>query len=301
MGSFTSLLYRFVKGFWQILPAKRLWAHALRPIGFVRRKLYTAMPFKGTFTVKTSAGSFKLRNYGYGTIEKRLFWHGWEGPREGVSARLWVELAQRAHVIFDVGSNTGIYALSAAAVNGRASVHAFEPSTRVFKKLCHNIQLNGFGNVFAHELAVSDSGGEKTFYDVDSAHQHSASLERDMLDPSMHKEARVQSIRLDEFCRRENISRIDLIKIDVEMHEPQVLEGMGRLLDDRPAMLIEVLNDRIGEAITNRLAPLGYLFYNLDERSSPVLMPSVRKSANLNYLACQPQHASSLGLQTSDT
>ena len=36
--------------------------------------------------------------------------------------------------------------------------------------------------------------------------------------------------RLDEFIEINNIDTLDLIKLDVELHEVQVLEGMGKYL-----------------------------------------------------------------------
>lgn len=47
--------------------------------------------------------------------------------------------------------------------------------------------------------------------------------------------------RLDDFCAREKISRVDFIKIDVEGAELQVLEGGREMIEThRPAMLIEI-------------------------------------------------------------
>jgi hypothetical protein len=40
----------------------------------------------------------------------------------------------------------------------------------------------------------------------------------------------VDAIELDEFCEREQIAQIDLLKIDVQGREQEVLAGAGRLL-----------------------------------------------------------------------
>lgn len=299
MARLTSWMYRGVEGVWKVLPAKRILAHALRPLRIVRRKLYSAFRFKGRFRVRTARGSFMLYNHGHGTLDAKLFWHGWDGQRERESARLWVELARNANLIFDVGSNTGIYALSAAAANPSGRIHAFEPSLRVFEKLSFNIRLNRFDNVTAWPLALSDETGQRTFYDVVGEHQHSASLEKEMVEATFHRPVSVETIRLDEFMSREGLNSLDLIKIDVEMHEPAVLKGMGDAIQrHKPAFLIEVLTDSIGSQITERLLPHGYLFFDIDEQGPPVLRPTVLKSTNLNYLACQPLHAAMLKLDT---
>ena len=46
--------------------------------------------------------------------------------RERQSLRLWLQAAKHARTIFDVGANSGVYAL-AGAVNKNASIDAFEP------------------------------------------------------------------------------------------------------------------------------------------------------------------------------
>jgi hypothetical protein len=38
----------------------------------------------------------------------------------------------------------------------------------------------------------------------------------------------------------------NLVKLDVETHEPQVLEGFGKPLNASMVFLIEVLNDDLG-------------------------------------------------------
>ena len=42
------------------------------------------------------------------------------------------------------------------------------------------------------------------------------------------------------------ITKIDLLKIDVETHEPEVLEGYTKYIHlHKPTMLIEILNDEL--------------------------------------------------------
>ena len=45
-------------------------------------------------------------------------------------------------VIFDIGANTGIFALVSGAANPKARIFAFEPVSRVFEKLKGNVALN---------------------------------------------------------------------------------------------------------------------------------------------------------------
>jgi hypothetical protein len=53
----------------------------------------------------------------------------------------------------------------------------------------------------------------------------------------------VDTVRLDTYCARHGVDRIDLIRIDAEGAESKVLLGMGSLLNDwLPDIICEVMN-----------------------------------------------------------
>jgi hypothetical protein len=55
-----------------------------------------------------------------------------------------------------------------------------------------------------------------------------------------------------------------LLKIDVEMHEPEVLEGAQRVINRaRPAILVEVLSADIGRRVSEKLP--SYVFFEIAE------------------------------------
>jgi FkbM family methyltransferase len=66
---------------------------------------------------------------------------------------------------------------------------------------------------------------------------------------------------LDSLAAERNLTRLDLIKIDVEGHERQVLDGAAAILDrHRPVLVIETGHEAEGDraAVHDRLAGLGY-------------------------------------------
>jgi FkbM family methyltransferase len=225
--------------------------------GHVRRlwspppAIYRHLPYFGEFAVEVEPGAtFRMRASGE-AVENALYWSGYAHDWEKASLAAWRDRARKARLIVDVGANSGVYALAARAVNGSARIVAFEPSPRVMARLKANIALNGFA-IDAREIALSDRDGTATFYDFDGVHQYSASL-----DPQMGGtiETKVQTRRLDDVID----GPVDLIKIDVEMHEPAVLRGMTRILArDRPVILIEVLTDAIKAEIESLTRDCGY-------------------------------------------
>jgi hypothetical protein len=101
----------------------------------------------------------------------------------------------------------------------------------------------------------------------------------------------------DSYILKHGIERCDLLKIDVELHEVKVLEGMSETLKKhRPSFLIEILTDEIGLGIQNLLSGLDYLYFNIDEDRGVMPTQVLAKSASYNYLVCQRQVAVSLNL-----
>ena len=87
------------------------------------------------------------------------------------------------------------------------------------------------------------------------------------------------------------------MKMDVESHEPEALEGFGDLLKKyTPTFLIEVSYDRVPDALNEIFEGLGYLYFNIDEEKGTRLQDTLTKSDSDNFLICQPHIAKSLGL-----
>ena len=56
-----------------------------------------------------------------------------------------------------------------------------------------------------------------------------------------------------------DLPRVDLVKMDIELHEPTALRGMRRTLEQfRPTLLVEVLTEKAGEGVAAALDGLGY-------------------------------------------
>jgi FkbM family methyltransferase len=259
---------------------------ALRAIWSPPERVFRHLYFHGVFTVEVEPGiSFRMQSYG-NEVENDLFWRGYGNGWERSSLRIWKELAKKASYVADVGANTGVFALAAQAVSPKAKVVAVEPSARVFEKLRKNIALNNF-SIMPVDRAASDEDGTATFYDVPSEHQYSASLDAQMLGAGT-VETTVQVERLDAIFERAGFSRLDLMKMDVELHEPRALAGMMETLErSRPSMLIEVLNPQHAAEIGRTLDGLGYEFavvregLGIDENREPGAEAG-------NMLVCQP-------------
>lgn len=245
-----------------------------------------------------------MRNDAY-FVETEIFWRGLMDGWEASSLRVWAGACRDARVVVDVGANTGVYAFIAKCVRPDARVYAFEPVARVHRRLVENNALNGF-DVVCRPEAVSNYDGHGRLFDLPVDHIYVATLDRDMAEgPLTSVERPVPVTRLDTFLEREKVIP-DLIKIDVESHEPFVLAGLGDLLGrHRPSLLVEVWHDgehggnlHSGARIEAAVAGKGYVYYRLDEELGPVREEHIGRPGvgYSNYFICTDDVARRLEL-----
>ncbi|RBP07339.1 FkbM family methyltransferase [Roseiarcus fermentans] len=257
--------------------------------------IYQHLYFFGSFDVNvTESAKFRIQHFGH-YVENELFWAGYGAGRfEPMSMTVWATLCQEANFIADVGANTGVYALAAASVNPSARVVAVEPVRRIYDKLVKNLALNRF-SIESFMVAASESDGEATLFDLESEHNYSSSLDQKMVAGLTYTKTTVRAARLDTLFDEIRLRNIDLIKVDVERHEPSVLRGMSqRLQRDRPTVLIEILDSDVRCAVADIIDGLDYRLFLIDE------LKGLRSCANLrihsepssrgsrNYLICAP-------------
>lgn len=136
-------------------------------------------------------------------------------------------------IVFDVGANVGKLTLLFSKLAGGGSVHAFEPTKAIFDEL--NAAVAAATNVTANRLALSDRPGTVDLYCYDGPFRAFNSMaDRPLADygvdagPVRHEA--VEATTLDAYCAAAKVTRIDLLKIDVEGAELQVLRGAQGML-----------------------------------------------------------------------
>jgi FkbM family methyltransferase len=287
-----------VKRLYKLIPFKRELFLIVRSLVKPSERIYKHLHFQGAFKVRVDdSHAFLLKHYGY-QIENEIFWEGLAGGWERVSFGLWIKLAAEAKVVFDVGANTGVYALIAKAMNPSAAVYAFEPMRRIYDKLQENNALNNFG-IICVEKAASNRDGAAIVYDTKADHLISVTVGKNIHPPEVKvEEATIEAVRLDNFISQTKLERLDLMKIDVETHEAEVLEGFGSYFERfRPTLLIEIVADEVGERVEELVKGKGYLYFNIDEVSGSIRREEhIRKSDYFNYLLCDDATAARLGL-----
>ena len=161
--------------------------------------------------------------------------------RETEKIRVFLELSRRIKdpVLFDIGACFGTYSYI-TMFNPELRAEAFEPYPKMIEYMKDIIRLNELPNITVNEFGLSDRE-RKCDMQFGSAFQRS----------ELNLNVGTTNIRIDaegDFVFRTldslNIPKMDLVKMDVEGHEMEVLEGASETLRRcRPAFIqIEIHN-----------------------------------------------------------
>ncbi|MEI8389686.1 MAG: FkbM family methyltransferase [bacterium] len=142
--------------------------------------------------------------------------------------------------IFDVGANVGNYSteILKGCINKKLYLHAFEPSKATFEKLNKNINNP---NVKLNNFGLSDKEETLTLY-KDTPSSDLASLydrKIEHFNINLHIKEEVELKTLDLYCQANNINYIDVLKLDVEGHEFNVLNGAKNMLNAKKIKIIQ--------------------------------------------------------------
>ncbi|MEX1120802.1 MAG: FkbM family methyltransferase [Balneolales bacterium] len=189
--------------------------------------------------------------------------------KEQVVGDYMLSQIREGNTIFDIGANLGYYSVQFAEKTGnKGSVYSFEPLDYQLQYLKQNISLNRLDHITVEKQIVSDRAGEQTIYFSSSKNSGQSSIHT----PTKTFES-IPAITLDDYCRENNIARIDLIKIDVEGHEYKVVTGMESLLSSKSvgSLFIEINDANLkqsgssGKELVNFLNNKGYKAYKITE------------------------------------
>jgi FkbM family methyltransferase len=194
---------------------------------------------------------------------------------------------------FDVGAYHGIFSILAAMKLGsRGQVVVFEPSPRERRRLKLHLRMNGINGVRLEPYAVSARAGGVKFFTVTSGLTSMNSLQPPHIDHPI-REIAVEAVSLDEYLTEQRISRLDLLKIDVEGGELQAFSGATQLLTSiRPVLVCEVLDwvtrpwGYPARQIVDFLSARGYAWFDFcDDGSLEPHVPRDEYPEIRNYLA----------------
>jgi FkbM family methyltransferase len=159
-------------------------------------------------------------------------------------------------VILDIGANIGNHTVYFAKICHAARVICYEPQRTVFEMLVKNIELNGATDIVTPKnMGV---GSELSYADISSVGRDN--LGATSFTGSEHGNYPIRTVD----C--EDLSRLDMIKIDVEGMQIEVLRGALKTIEKfRPIIACELRSGRDDSDGTQALlTELGYRMTQID-------------------------------------
>lgn len=149
----------------------------------------------------------------------------------------------------DVGAHIGYYSLKAAEVVGPAGhVIAIDPNPEIIRQLRDNISASEARTISVQPVACADAEGTLELFAARGVNTGQTSLSHANASQSGQAVTtyRVRARPLDDILREERVSRVDVVKIDVEGAEFLVLKGAQDMLDRyHPVLLVELIESQL--------------------------------------------------------
>lgn len=168
-----------------------------------------------------------------------------KGSYSGDQLELLEQILNKESVFIDAGANQGEFSVAAARLVLQGTVIAFEPVREYRERLLENSRLNAFTNIRIFPVALGESEGLLPIYDAQDTYSDGTRNEGlPTLFSSEHR-CHLREIvpvqRLDDILQELGVSRVDVIKLDIEGSEWMALRGAVRTLElYRPTLILEI-------------------------------------------------------------
>lgn len=160
-------------------------------------------------------------------------------------------ICRSGDVCVDVGAHIGCFSLSCFQANKTGSIFAIEPHPETFGRLVKNIRLNQADNIIPVHAAISSRSGN-----IELDLKRRVNMAR--VANGKRGDVLVLCYTLDDFVRNNNLNKIDLLKIDVEGHEIECLQGALYTLPKTHRIVLEFHSEELHEQAMRILSSAGF-------------------------------------------
>jgi FkbM family methyltransferase len=267
---------------------------------FIRRLLWRIFSLRSldeTFILRWH-NEIKVVAYPRVATCQSLFVTGYYEPND---LYLLKTLLKPGMVFIDIGANIGLYALFASKLVGNdGTVIAIEPSERDMERLRANVELNNGRSIKLRQTAISNSSGERELLIAEEEHSGQNTFGAfAYADVQNQGKVNVNTQTLDEVVRQEALTRVDVIKMDVEGHEFFALqEAKETLRIFHPILLVEISETALmnqgctSSQILTFLDEMGYRIYIFSKQTG-LPIPLDNRIENLDSENILAIHSSS--------
>jgi FkbM family methyltransferase len=242
-----------------------------RYYGIVFRIFQPLNLFRGVTQVSSYDQDLKMKLDLDEWIQQHIYFLGYFDP---AGIKFIKNQLYEGEIFIDIGANVGSYTLVASKLVGRSGrVIAFEPASKSFLRLSKNISMNGLKNVITERKAVLDRNTRTDLYISGNHNLGMSSIFHHDSESGITEN--VETVTLDDYVEKHEISQVNIIKIDIEGSEILALKGMQRILERiHPRILIELKEETIihsgyqAKNIVDFLVNAGYNKFIIDEQGN---------------------------------
>lgn len=217
-----------------------------KPLASLLKRYYIAT--SDGYSVGKAYGASFLFDWRH-SLDKKVALELYEDEQITYLARMLDRI--KPDLFLDIGAHAALYSIIMKTRHPGLEVHAFEPDRTNLCQLYANLFVNRLpGTIQVHEHGLSDTAGMVSF---DTSEATSSRGTRRI---SSAGNIEIQVRRLDDVLA--GTGRVAAIKIDVEGHECQVVDGARAFLTaNRCFLQIESSGDSL-ERLKDKMAALGY-------------------------------------------
>jgi len=144
---------------------------------------------------------------------------------------------KNAETVVDLGAHIGLFSLWTASRSKKAAIFSFEPEPSNYNLLEYNIETNKLQlRIKPYRLALSGKNGELELFKSSESVGHSLNFKRG-------DSIKIQSITLEDIFHDYNISKIDILKVDIEGAEYSLLKCLDESLFSRIGIICMECHD----------------------------------------------------------
>lgn len=221
------------------------------------------------YKIKTKNESFyiQINPYANGCVDEIVESEGvWE---PGLLNTL-KHILKDGDTFIDIGANIGYHSIAIASALPEVKVYSFEPQNSLCKQIESSIEKNNLKNVTLFQVGLSDEEEEVLIHIPEENVGGSSVIKGLNNHAAFKKSTKIKLETLDSYLSQ--LSRVDVIKIDVEGHEPEALKGGFKLLSKyKPIIVMEFspiiynyFNPKASQELLELLAKLNYELLDLD-------------------------------------
>ena len=206
---------------------------------FTRYRVYQAKKLDVKQFLYKSRHGFSIFLNIENNVDKAIFFETFERG----TINLFKRLVEPGMTIFDIGANIGFYSLVASTkLKNTGKIYAFEPADIPYNQFRKNIEINNLTNVQLMKLGVAEKDGTVSFNicDDDAFNSIGSAPMREV-----KQTLQIEVVAIDSFCAKENISQIDILKMDTEGAEFLILSGGKGVFSSEKAPIVFCEYNRI--------------------------------------------------------